>query len=104
MKTRKKILARIEKIKSELQLLGDLRPGSLTKQYKDSKKKTGDFYQINYMHKMKSKSDYVKKEFVETMEEQVKEYKKLKLLINEWIELGIMNSKLLMKTKDRKKP
>jgi len=55
------------------------------------------------MHKMKSKSDYVKKEFVEIMENQVKEYKKLKSFVDEWIELGIMDSKLLMKTKERKR-
>ena len=52
---------------------------------------------------MKSKSDYVKKEFVETMEEQINEYRKFKSLINEWVELGIMNSKLLMKTNEREK-
>lgn len=103
MKNKQEISDRIAEIKSELQVLGDLRPGSLTKQYKDSKSKTGGFYQLNYMHKMKSKSDYVKKDFVETMEEQIKEYKKLKLLINEWVELGIMNSKLIMKTNEREK-
>jgi len=52
---------------------------------------------------MKSKSDYVKKEFVGEMKKQIKEYKKMKSLINEWIELGIMNSKLLMKTVERKR-
>jgi len=103
MKNRQEISARIEKIKLELQLLGDLRPGSLTKQYKDSKNKTGGFYQINYMHKMKSRSDYVKKDFLEIMQAQTEEYKKMKLLISEWVELGIMNSKLLMKTRGRQK-
>lgn len=102
MKKMSEISVRIKKIKSELQLLGDLRPGSLTKQYAVPKNKTGAFYQINYMHKMKSRSDYVKKEFVGEMKKQIKEYKKMKSLINEWIELGIMNSKLLMKTKERK--
>lgn len=52
---------------------------------------------------MKSKSDYVKKEFVETMEEQINEYIKFKSLINEWGKLGIINSKLLMKTNERKR-
>ena len=55
------ISERIEAIKAELQQLGDLRPGSITMQYKDPKNKTGGYYQINYMHKMKSRSDYVKK-------------------------------------------
>ena len=102
MDNSKKISKRIEQIKLELQALGDLRPGSLTQQYKDSKNKTGGFFQINYMHKMKSRSDYVKKDFVNTMEAQVKEYKKMKSLVNEWVELGIIKSKLLMKTKSRK--
>lgn len=103
MNNSKEILKRIEQIKLELQSLGDLRPGSLTQQYKDSKNKTGGFYQINYIHKMKSRSDYVKKDFVEIMEVQVKEYKKMKALVSEWVELGIIKSKLLMKTKSRGK-
>jgi hypothetical protein len=103
MNNSKEISKRIEQIKLELQSLGDLRPGSLTQQYKDSKNKTGSFYQINYMHKMKSRSDYVKKDFVKIMEVQVKEYKKMKALVSEWVELGIIKSKLLMKTKSRGK-
>lgn len=102
MDNSKEISKRIEQIKLELQSLGDLRPGSLTQQYKDSKNKTWGFYQINYMHKMKSGSDYIKKDFVEIMETQVKEYKKMKALVSEWVELGIRKSKLLMKTKSRK--
>ena len=97
------ISERIEAIKAELQLLGDLRPGSITMQYKDPKNKAGGYYQINYMHKMKSRSDYVKKAYVEEMECQVLEYKKLKQLMEEWIDLGIVKSKLLMKTKGRQK-
>ena len=96
-----KISKRIEEIKKELQSLGDLRPGSLTKQYGKPKEKKGVFYQINYTHKMKSKSDYVKKDFVEEMENQLKEYKKMKALMEEWIDLGIKKSKLLMKTISR---
>ena len=88
-------------IKKELQELGDLRPGSLTKQYAKPKEKKGSFFQISYTHKMKSKSDYVKKDYVNEMKKQLKEYKKLKSLIEEWIELGIMKSKLMMKTNNQ---
>lgn len=97
-----KINNRISEIKEELQKLGDLRPGSLTKQYSNPKEKKRAFYQINYTHKMKSKSDYVKKEFVKEMEKQLKEYKKMKSLFEEWVDLGIEKSKLLMKTNTRK--
>jgi hypothetical protein len=97
----KKINKRIMEIKKELQELGDLRPGSLTKQYAKPKEKKGSFFQISYTHKMKSKSDYVKKDYVNEMKKQLKEYKKLKSLIEEWIELGIMKSKLMMKTNNQ---
>lgn len=96
-----KINKRIMEIKKELQELGDLRPGSLTKQYAKPKEKKGSFFQISYTHKMKSKSDYVKKDYVNEMKKQLKEYKKLKSLIEEWIELGIMKSKLMMKTNNQ---
>ena len=86
---------RIKEIKKELQQLGDLRPGSLTKQYKKPKEKEGAFYQINYTHLMKSRSDYVKKEFVNEMKKQTKEFKKMKALIEEWVDLGIKQSKIL---------
>lgn len=92
---------RIKEIKKELQQLGDLRPGSLTKQYKKPKEKEGAFYQINYTHLMKSRSDYVRKEFVNEMKKQTKEFKKMKALIEEWVDLGIKKSKILMKTKTR---
>jgi hypothetical protein len=97
----KEISDRILEIKKELQKLGDLRPGSITKQYAKPKEKKGAFFQISYTHKMKSKSDYVKKSYVKEMEKQLEEYKKLKSLVEEWIDLGIKKSKMMMKTKTR---
>lgn len=89
---------RIKEIKAELMALGDLRPGSITKQYRRPKEKEGAFYQISYTHKMKSKSDYVRKGFINEMKKQTKEYKNMKALMEEWIDLGIEKSKILMKT------
>ena len=99
MKDSEEILNRINEIKKEIQDLGDLRPGSLTKQYGDPKNKKKPFYQINYTQQGKFKTDYVKKGFIEEMEKQTMEYKKLKTLMSEWIELGIRLSKLKMNTK-----
>ena len=77
---------RIKEIKAELMALGDLRPGSITKQYRRPKEKEGAFYQISYTHKMKSKSDYVRKGFINEMKKQTKEYKNMKALMEEWID------------------
>ena len=93
-----KINERIMEIKKELQELGDLRPGSISMQYAKPKEKKGAFFQISYTHKMKSKSDYVKKDYVKEMKKQLKEYKKFKSLVEEWVDLGIKKSKLMMKT------
>ncbi len=89
--------ARIKEITNELQALGDLRPGSITKQYRKPKEKEGAFYQISYTHKMRSKSDYVGKGFINEMKAQTKEYKKMKALIEESIDLGVKKSKIIMK-------
>ncbi len=87
---------RIAQIQKSISQIGDMRPGSLTMQYKDPKNKKGGYYQISYTHKMKSRTEYVKPQFVQSIENQVKSYKKFKSLIEEWIDLAIEKSKLLM--------
>jgi len=74
-----------------------MRPGSLTMQYRDPQKQTGAFFQISYTHKMKSKTEYVRKEWVKDVRKQISNYKKFKQLVDEWVELGILHSQLLMK-------
>ena len=90
---------RIKKIKDEIMSIGEMRPGSLTKQYKDRASQTGAYYQISYTLKMKSRTDYVRGEFVTDIRQQIKNYKRFKKLSEEWIALGIEHSKLLMKVK-----
>ncbi|MCK5731858.1 MAG: hypothetical protein KAH13_02480 [Tenericutes bacterium] len=94
-----KISQQIEVIKKEIFELGDLRPGSVTKQYSDPENKKRPFYQINYTIEGKFKTGYVRKAFADEMKEQTLEYKKLKKLLAEWMELGIKKSKIMMKDK-----
>jgi hypothetical protein len=96
-KTIRKIEDEIQTIKSQLQDLGYMRPGSLTKQYRNPKEQTGAFYQISYTHKMKSKTEYVRPAFVKEVRQQIRNYKKFKKLIERWVELGIQYSQLSMK-------
>ena len=93
-KTLTQIEKRIEKIKQELQSIQQMRPGSLTCQYRNPKDKTGAYYQISYTHKMKSRTEYVRPEYVEQLRKQISEYKRFKELVEEWIELGIQHSKI----------
>lgn len=95
-KTLKKIEGQIEKIKKELIEIGEMRPGSLTQQYRKSKDKQWPFYQVSYTHKMKSKTEYVRPQFVEDIASQIKTYKRFKALVDKWVDLSIEHSKLKM--------
>lgn len=99
----KKRLAQIERriarIKDELVLIGDMRPGSLTKQYKDRATRTGAYYQISYTLDMKSRTEYIRKEFVGDVRRQISNYKRFKKLGVEWVALSIEHAKLSMKLK-----
>jgi len=86
----------IEQIKEQIQEIGEMRPGSLTQQYKVPKEKRGAYYQLSYMHKMKSRTDYVRPQFVDHVRTQVATYKRFKKLVDRWIELAILHSKLIM--------
>ena len=88
---------RIDEIKKEIVLIGNMRPGSLTKQYKDSENKTGAYYQISYTHERRSRTEYVRQEHVKEVGKQVDNYKRYKELTTEWVSLSIERSKLEMK-------
>ena len=92
----KQIERRIEQIKEALSKIKLMRPGSLTRQYKDSKNKTGPYWQISYTRKMRSKSDYVRADCVPEIRKQIADYKRFKELTEEWVDLGIEASKLKM--------
>jgi hypothetical protein len=95
-KTLSQIEKKIEKIKQQLVTIQQMRPGSLTRQYRNPKDKTGAYYQLSYTHKMKSRTEYVRSEFIDTIEEQISEYKRFRELIDQWVELAIEHSKMQM--------
>jgi len=87
---------RIERIKQALSGIGPMRPGSLTRQYKDRKHRTGAYWQISYTRQMKSRTEYVREEWVPEIRRQIATHKRFKGLIEQWIDLGIERSKLTM--------
>lgn len=93
----------INKIKTELQQLGEMRPGSLSRQYKVPKKQIGPYYQLSYTHKMKSRTEYIRSEFVNEIKQQVAVYKKFKKLMEKWIDQAIDYSRLKMELAKRAK-
>ena len=87
----------IETIKNQLHVITIVRPGSLTRQYRDPQKRSGAFHQLSYTHHMKSRTDYVRAEFVAEIRQQIRDYKRFKKLVSRWVDLGIEYSRLSMK-------
>jgi hypothetical protein len=96
IKKLQQIEGRIIKIKKELQKVGEMRPGTLSKQYKDPENKKGEYHQLSFTHKMKSRTDYIRPIFVKETEEQINAYKYFKKLLEEWIDLSIEYCRLKM--------
>ena len=104
-KRMKQIERRIARIKEELQTMGPMRPGSLTRQYKDPENSAGAYWQISYTRQMKSRTEYVRREWVTEVRKQIATHKRFKRLIDQWVDLGIEHSQLAMqiaKTKGTK--
>jgi hypothetical protein len=89
----------IEKTKLELSAIGDMRPGSLSTPYNVCGKagcrckatppvKHGPYYQVSYTRKGKSSSKFVKKEDLPAVRKQLKNYERMKLLMERWIDLA----------------
>ena len=100
----------IDKVKRDLAALGDLRPGSLSTQYNvcgspgcrckaTPPVKHGPYYQVSYTRKGKSSSKFVKKEDLPTVRKQLKNYERMRLMMERWIDLATELSTLRLTQK-----
>jgi len=88
---------RIAKIKTELAAIDDMRPGSLTRQYKDPANQSGAYYQLSYTREMKSRTEYVARGGVGELRREIANYKRFKALTAQWVALSIEQSRLKIK-------
>ena len=88
---------RIDSIKVKLATIDEMRPGSLTRQYKDPENKKGAYYQLSYTRAMRSRTEYVADGDVRDIRRQIENYKRFKELTAEWVDLGIEHSRLKIK-------
>jgi len=84
----------INQIKHQLMELGDMRPGTLTRQYADPQRKLGGGYQLSYTYQMKSRTEYVRPAFIRLIQEELQNFKKFKQLTRQWIDVALSLSKL----------
>jgi hypothetical protein len=94
----RQIEQRIDRIKRALLEIGPMRPGSLTRQYKDPQHHTGAYWQISYTRRMKSRTEYIRQEWVKEIRRQTVTHKRFKRLVDQWLDLSIEHSRLTMRT------
>lgn len=93
---------RIARIKTELAAIEEMRPGSLTRQYKDPKHQSGAYYQLSYTRDMQSRTEYIPRESVPDVRRQIANYKRFKALITKWVALSIERCRLLQMKRPRR--
>ena len=98
----RQIEQRIARIKEALQEIGPMRPGSLTRQYRDPKERSGGYWQISYTRQMRSRTEYVRPEWVAETRQQIATYKRFKRLVDQWLSLSIEHSQLSMRIAKKK--
>jgi len=96
------IRKRIDGIKAELAAIDEMRPGSLTRQYKDPESQSGPYYQLSYTREMKSRTEYIARDCLRDVRRQIGNYRRFKALSAEWIALSIEHSRLKMKLTRRR--
>jgi hypothetical protein len=99
--------AQIAGIKRELATLGDLRPGSLTRQYTvcgspgcrckaRPPQKHGPYYHLSYTRHGKGGTRLIKPADVRSVRTAVANYARLKRLVDRWIDLATERSDLTL--------
>jgi hypothetical protein len=92
--TCEKLFEQIERVKKQLQDLGPMRPGSVSRQYRDPKEKRRPFYQISYTHRMKSRSEYLRPENLAAIKQETANFKRFRKLMDRWVDLALKLSQL----------
>jgi len=97
---------RIQRIKNQLAALGEMRPGSLSKQYnvcgklgcrcKDPEhpQRHGPYYQLSWVHRGKSTTQFIRRPFVAQVKSQLATYKNFRQLTEQWVALALQAAKM----------
>jgi len=98
---------KIQGIKIALQILGPLRPGSLSRQYHvcrkagcrcqdpDKPRRHGPYYHLDYVHHGKKTTRFIRQAQLAQVRAHLASYKKLRRLMDQWITLALEQAELL---------
>jgi Family of unknown function (DUF6788) len=112
MVTQESLETRIQKIKRQINELGDLRPGTLSQQYNvcgspvcqckaTPPLKHGPYYKISLNRHGKSSSHFVRDEDLQDVQQQLENYRRLRELVDQWITLSAQLSTVRLQEKHR---
>ena len=112
MKTTSRIQSlerKVQTLKTQLTALGDLRPGSLSKQYNVCGKpgcrckhpkhpqRHGPYYQLSWVHRGKSTTQFIRRPWVKTVQSQIDAYRQFRKLTQRWVDLALQIAKLKLR-------
>jgi hypothetical protein len=87
----------IRHLQRALAALGPMRPGTLSRQYRQPQQRQGAYYQLSYTFQMRSRTEYVRPEEVAPLRRELAEYKRYKRLSARWVALSLQRSQLRVK-------
>lgn len=101
MKTRQQaVQEEIDRIKSEIVSLGHIHPGSLSMQ---KRSRGGEYWHLSYSHAGKGHTEYIRKDDLSDVREELEDYRRFRELISKWIGLEIELGKIRRKSRGRSK-
>jgi len=96
-----KLESRIQQIKAELTALGEMRPGSRSRQdnvcgqpncrCKDPQnpQRHGPYYQLSWIHRGQSTTQFIRPPLLPQVRAQIARYRKFRKLTEEWVNLAL---------------
>lgn len=96
MNNEQNLRKKIEELKQQITNLGDMRPGSLTKQIRSWGK---EYWQISYTHRGRGRTGYVSDENYERVKIETENFRRFKEWGMELVDLSLELAKLTDKKK-----
>lgn len=93
----KQLEERINRIRREMDQLGPMRPGSISRQYRNPQERKTPFYQISYTHQMKSRTEYLRRENLKAVRVEVANFRRFRKLVDQWTDTALKLSQLKTK-------
>lgn len=89
-----KIEKDIRRLQQRIASIDNLRPGTLSVQYRDPLEQKTPFNQISYTHQGRSRSEYVRPENLDAVRGEIDAYKQFKTLCAQLVDLSIQASRI----------